>query len=201
MSTIFLSTLPARGATAGVEQRLLDGSLFLSTLPARGATPCHRDHLRLPDISIHAPREGSDQAPWHPDKPRDNISIHAPREGSDGPGRIRRVPGGISIHAPREGSDRAAAAAGCCTHPISIHAPREGSDWIIVAYLTLPKGFLSTLPARGATVHFLAFSSSRRHFYPRSPRGERLDANALHYRMGVFLSTLPARGATALFFR
>ena len=56
------------------------------------------------------------------------ISIHAPREGSDARlnGLILRDPT-ISIHAPREGSDPAA-------HPqqlaiqISIHAPREGSD-------------------------------------------------------------------------
>ena len=36
------------------------------------------------DISIHAPREGSDLR--HPDElvQPDSISIHAPREGSDG---------------------------------------------------------------------------------------------------------------------
>ena len=37
------------------------------------------------DISIHAPREGSDQAGEHV-LVRTHISIHAPREGSDGPG-------------------------------------------------------------------------------------------------------------------
>ena len=79
--------------------------VFLSTLPARGATrrqpdagPCHRH------ISIHAPREGSDERL----------------------GEIREI-GHISIHAPREGSDRQAFfGVGECD--ISIHAPREGSD-------------------------------------------------------------------------
>ena len=55
---------------------------FQSTLPVRGAT--QPDQLRsvCSDISIHAPREGSDMPP----KPHHNvsrISIHAPREGSD----------------------------------------------------------------------------------------------------------------------
>ena len=55
---------------------------FLSTLPARGATkePALME-VNL-DISIHAPREGSDidNNVWAPSS---YISIHAPREGSD----------------------------------------------------------------------------------------------------------------------
>ena len=35
----------------------------------------------------------------------DDISIHAPREGSDQPLHGGFIPQGISIHAPREGSD------------------------------------------------------------------------------------------------
>ena len=78
------------------------------------------------------------------------ISIHAPREGSDeqGPGGLLHLP--ISIHAPREGSDaklsaslqqivdfyprsprgeRLLAKVGIGRRgTISIHAPREGSD-------------------------------------------------------------------------
>ena len=78
------------------------------------------------------------------------ISIHAPREGSDRAGGARTVLSGISIHAPREGSDQgwceceAKQLAFQSTLPargatikkltderdiyISIHAPREGSD-------------------------------------------------------------------------
>ena len=57
--------------------------LFLSTLPARGATRGgHMNDLTI-FISIHAPREGSDPWPVHPNHPYTPISIHAPREGSD----------------------------------------------------------------------------------------------------------------------
>ena len=81
-----------------------------------------------PQISIHAPREGSDTQ-RSPEADTPAISIHAPREGSD----VSALIGAfcaflISIHAPREGSDSGS----CCRHQrspaISIHAPREGSD-------------------------------------------------------------------------
>ena len=35
-------------------------SMFLSTLPARGATDCRLQGDHHPHVSIHAPREGSD---------------------------------------------------------------------------------------------------------------------------------------------
>ena len=83
------------------------GSLiFLSTLPARGATQILEMYSNALKISIHAPREGSDPATgrqsgkllyFYPRSPRGerrllgglgrqrhSISIHAPREGSDG---------------------------------------------------------------------------------------------------------------------
>ena len=56
---------------------------------------------------------------------------------------------------------------------ISIHAPREGSD-----------GFVLTL------------TLANPNFYPRSPRGERLETAGIQGVHQVFLSTLPARGAT-----
>ena len=78
--------------------------------------------------------------------------------------------------------------------------------------------FLSTLPARGATlgaaevarlckisIHAPREGSDPRpiqgpvpvlNFYPRSPRGERPDAATRPRRHKRFLSTLPARGAT-----
>ena len=59
-------------------------------------------------ISIHAPREGSDQHPLDK-RQRGRISIHAPREGSDGQYPGHAAAGDISIHAPREGSDLQAA--------------------------------------------------------------------------------------------
>src|SRR5699024_5396031 len=101
------------------------------------------------------------------------------------------------IHAPREGSDQLVIGDGQHLHPISIHAPREGSDLVTVCRnLIQSRRFLSTLPARGATCHSgrkisaprISIHAPRegsdhtlicfccllyRHFYPRSPRGER----------------------------
>ena len=39
--------------------------------------------VTYPDISIHAPREGSDMCPLDLEMAHRTISIHAPREGSD----------------------------------------------------------------------------------------------------------------------
>ena len=86
--------------------RSLRKPIFLSTLPARGATcavgvvaGCHCA------ISIHAPREGSDKArprveieiiDFYPRSPRGERHPHLCGHG------VRHQ---ISIHAPREGSD------------------------------------------------------------------------------------------------
>ena len=63
------------------------------------------EYVGFVEISIHAPRAGSDQKGMNYDKVL-NISIHAPRAGSDSD---CRTPAGlspcISIHAPRAGSD------------------------------------------------------------------------------------------------
>ena len=58
-SPSFQSTLPARGATNN-HVIYLQADLFQSTLPARGATNQIVKAMGLIDISIHAPREGSD---------------------------------------------------------------------------------------------------------------------------------------------
>ena len=103
------------------------------------------------------------------------ISIHAPREGSDATSRGSDVCGAeISIHAPREGSDALAEHDVVC-FVISIHAPREGSDYPYSLGRIVLMAFLSTLPARGATGATVSRSSMLDYFYPRSPRGERLE--------------------------
>ena len=56
----FQSTLPARGATGRFRKLPLIYSAFQSTLPARGATPLVSLEPQRIQISIHAPREGSD---------------------------------------------------------------------------------------------------------------------------------------------
>ncbi len=139
--------------------------------PQRNATVAD-DAFSLLFISIHAPREGSDQSAQGASITRllfqstlpargatkvkydalkeDFISIHAPREGSDTDFTPATGVIGISIHAPREGSD-ADGIVSIVPPPISIHAPREGSDLLAKLWVLNKGEFQSTLPARGAT--------------------------------------------------
>ena len=83
-SRLFLSTLPARGATQLPAGLAPDVEQFLSTLPARGATSIEAAfETKTLKISIHAPREGSDGSNGGGNPGDAQISIHAPREGSD----------------------------------------------------------------------------------------------------------------------
>ena len=61
------------------------------------------------------------------DGERLEISIHAPRVGSDADWSAHEPALRISIHAPRVGSDLAFFRS-CARQQISIHAPRVGSD-------------------------------------------------------------------------
>ena len=122
---LFQSTLPARGATL-TRQESRNATTFQSTLPARGATSSNR---ALQTMRHFNPRSPHGERPKHGSTriPGENISIHAPRTGSDG----ARPEGGhheaISIHAPRTGSDSVSGLRGWSL-TISIHAPRTGSD-------------------------------------------------------------------------
>ena len=139
------------------ERQVLPGDtiscdLFLSTLPARGATLPNWPNTAHKGISIHAPREGSDSSGQRHLDRRQNFYPRSPR----GERRFLHL---------------------CYPHyiNISIHAPREGSDLSDVAQeVTQEDVFLSTLPARGAT---LMGQNDNSYWAP-------------------FLSTLPARGAT-----
>ena len=170
----FLSTLPARGATR-ISWMIRTASIFLSTLPARGAT-C----LEAAVYGVHG------------------ISIHAPREGSDSP--FPACPAAsfiISIHAPREGSDGATVGQNLFPCTISIHAPREGSDAFLHPVRPVNEEFLSTLPARGATRILSRFPLWLMGISIHAPReGSDAGLKDVYESMALFLSTLPARGAT-----
>ena len=146
---------------------------FLSTLPARGATDVAYRHPLHADISIHAPREGSDTAAgrcarlpayFYPRSPRGERPAH--------PGILPQPAGDFYPRSPRGERPRRAIcwAAPAYFYPrsprgerhifssgvrvvkrISIHAPREGSDPQACAFAGPAVRFLSTLPARGAT--------------------------------------------------
>ena len=103
-------------------------TIFLSTLPARGATPAWAACSRMVDISIHAPREGSDTAtgnryPAHPHFYPRSPRGERPRPSGPKPWRVPNF-------YPRSPRGERPVRAGAEHHPrsISIHAPREGSD-------------------------------------------------------------------------
>ena len=101
------------------------------------------------NISIHAPRMGSDQDANHVLAIR-NISIHAPRMGSDQDANHVLAIRNISIHAPRMGSDSSPDPVDLPHshfYPRPPHGERQLSDEIAQAILK----FLSTPPAWGAT--------------------------------------------------
>ena len=85
--TTFQSTLPARGATQRIT-RTTRKARFQSTLPARGATKLPNQAGRARQFQSTLPARGAT-----PPKPRrfarTDISIHAPRTGSDCKGVVR----------------------------------------------------------------------------------------------------------------
>ena len=103
------------------------------------------------DISIHAPRVGSDLV-RNQALNLDGISIHAPRVGSDG-GNPRRQEGG---------------------HDFNPRSPRGERPKSPLIYFVAPL-FQSTLPAWGATPFRSSPTRGSAYFNPRSPRGERLN--------------------------
>ena len=149
----------------------------------------------LDEISIHAPRTGSDRSYSGACALRTNFNPRSPHGERQQPQRAEIILGDISIHAPRTGSDRYITAdfnRFAHFNPRSPHGERP----------TLPpwkrhesRRFQSTLPARGATladvvpvpqlrisIHAPRTGSDaddkkglQKHldFNPRSPHGER----------------------------
>ena len=190
---------------------------FQSTLPVGGAT-LHKDiNLFRLQISIHAPRGGSDL--------RKNIASPAARlfqstlpvGGATWCFDVSCCQEVISIHAPRGGSD-CWRYYWCYCHEISIHAPRGGSDPFALASRLLITYFNPRSPWGerrltwkhweefcGISIHaprggsdsgcFLVYSLSC-YFNPRSPWGERLHLLYAKWDHYQFQSTLPVGGAT-----
>ena len=125
--------------------------LFQSTLPGWGATDNAADGVPQVDISIHAPRMGSDTRRaaektleyafqstlpgWGatPASRTTAVVFHVfqstlPGWGATYAADIRGMPHYISIHAPRMGSDCRSPTGPWRWRGISIHAPRMGSD-------------------------------------------------------------------------
>ena len=131
------------------------GDKFLSTPSARRATRSPRDGAEPQEISIHALREEGD--------------FHTPATAR--PSRL------ISIHALREEGDYIAFDHNKVKKEISIHALREEGDGGTKKPNAAAKRFLSTPSARRATQSYERHGKVLLHFYPRPPRGGRLDVH------------------------
>ena len=167
----FQSTLPARGATASF-RFCYSCSSFQSTLPARGATSArvtglplvadfnprspHGERLELAkaqiateEISIHAPRTGSDEVTAWQMQEFTSFQSTLPARGATGLRTTWTMRCRFQSTLPARGATpmRVRDRRMVC---ISIHAPRTGSD-----------------------SHSLCTIRARRHFNPRSPHGER----------------------------
>ncbi len=145
--------------------------VFQSTLPGWGATgpapstPCACDfNPRSPDGERPALAAGLSLAV--------EISIHAPRMGSDGADDGASGGEGISIHAPRMGSDSGRYAPLPCIPYFNPRSP-DGERLVSFAACRQRARFQSTLPGWGATGSSLVRLAARSDFNPRSPDGER----------------------------
>ena len=146
------------------------------------------------------------------------ISIHAPRTGSDQPQRVEIILGNISIHAPRTGSDmalRMRCAPRSHFNPRSPHGERRLADVVPAPQLRIS----IHAPRTGSDGSNFSFDEQPYDFNPRSPHGERPALRDALWRsaqisihaprtgsdgafptgggfIAAFQSTLPARGAT-----
>ena len=168
---------------------------FQSTLPVWGATIQANLIGALIDISIHAPRVGSDVLSTDRGIAIP-ISIHAPRVGSDAMSALSRcVLLLFQSTLPVWGATLAKTGMLHFSVSISIHAPRVGSDCFSAVLASMEELFQSTLPVWGATVHLQTHASKigisihaprvgsdqlstaivcrGSNFNPRSPCGER----------------------------
>ena len=169
----FLSTPSARRATA--TPPIPENSFeFLSTPSARRATSNGLHSKIHHKISIHALREEGDHRHKQAAEDLHHFYPRPPRGGRLHAVFCPRLLVAISIHALREEGD-AAIPEYYWRKLISIHALREEGDGLH---------------------HHL--HGARRHFYPRPPRGGRLEAYIKPLGLRLFLSTPSARRATAV---
>ena len=185
---------PPRGGRPALATLLLqDGAISIHALREEGDQrhqPCHH----AGGISIHALREEGDQR-HQPCHHAGGISIHALREEGDSPHFFvlvaRRVflstPSVRRATEPRMGNQQPPA--------ISIHALREEGDSAACRQTTMSIISIHALREEGDRAK-MELSRNQNNFYPRPPRGGRLDR--LHKALNnmTFLSTPSARRTT-----
>ena len=149
----------------------------------------------LVNISIHAPRTGSDIVALDILNKMNDFNPRSPH------GERHRRLAEFCYRTQFQSTLPARGATGRITRTerhasISIHAPRTGSDDRASKVASCRARFQSTLPARGATFIILVTWGLEQYFNPRSPHGERPSPPQSAENPPAFQSTLPARGAT-----
>ena len=150
----------------------MPGTEFLSTPSARRATPCGCTRQMVDSISIHALREEGDSS--HPRFAAGAVYFYPrpPRGGRRGGRRGNPLPESISIHALREEGDSACPKSSRSVKMISIHALREEGDPSQSTLMASSANFYPR-PPRGGRLEITGVDAWYLNFYPRPPRGGR----------------------------
>ena len=168
----FLSTLPARGATAGTGYYVTFNHNFYPRSPRGERRLALTQVRRSRNISIHAPHEGSDRAKLH----------------------RGQAPGHFYPRSPR-GERRYTIAVAYATTKFLSTLPTRGATERALNRLW-DDVFLSTLPTRGATQHKAGTQTGSKISIHAPHEGSDGVRNTYEERQSIFLSTLPTRGAT-----
>ena len=217
----FQSTLPARGATF---QQLMEHNwqIYFNPRSPHGERLAQSIYLSAPvhyfnPRSPHGERRHLRRHRWQAVQ----ISIHAPRTGSDLCPKAARRSGRFQSTLPARGATASFRFCYSCssfqsTLPargatpmrvrdrrmvcISIHAPRTGSDSHSLCTIRARRHFNPRSPHGERHDGRRRTSAAAKDFNPRSPHGERHGDSFQRSQPYKFQSTLPARGATNLFF-
>ena len=193
---LFLSTLPVWGATSPTGIWGTDGK-FLSTLPVWGATIERQRAANAGDVSIHAPRVGSDLRL----SPRSNshwlflstLPVWGATETAASPESTLVFLSTLPVWGATAGQAVGRQSVRRCFYPRSPCGERRGSRNLLRRDLG---GFYPRSPCGERPVRPLRLYRSPQSFYPRSPCGERHTELFFDDSVEQFLSTLPVWGAT-----
>ena len=125
-----------------------------------------------------------------------NISIHAPRMGSDQDANHVLAIRNISIHAPRMGSDREALAQRPNVSHFYPRPPHGERRWRAATGVPWFMHFYPRPPHGERPLAWIVIVVPPSDFYPRPPHGERRTDRVEDGTATEFLSTPPAWGAT-----
>ena len=131
-------------------------------------------------------------------EPSMDISIHALREEGDPFSAVRFWLQKVFLSTPSARRATLAACAALHADAISIHALREEGDTVPSSETTSVEDFYPRPPRGGRLQPVFQGENCCLNFYPRPPRGGRREGKLTAYTRGEFLSTPSARRATSI---